>query len=725
MALFEAALAAQAGVWGGGGNLIFPLTADLTERELFWEIADRFDADGFVTYMPTWADVEEFAPKDYAAEMEPLRHDVQARHGAEVATRAVEDHRGDTALFVTPTSAQLDLIRRRLAPLHRTDLSWMPDGFNGSTPVSWPFTDVTECRDLPAPITNLLASPGAARKLLLTAASGRITSGLRARLDGRNTIVSDVPIRHKYEWAELVVRQRPRAPGYVDPWFFSGQGLGPYRQGGWRREPAAVVVGDGPWDFALFYALKRFTGMAWWLPSWMRRDAAYALQLGAALNVDARSEDRPIVVVSATSQKTRDLIARDIASVIGCRLTITPADWREALPDEPLRLYERDNAGRHDSIQLLGGETLELDTPLPKRVGTTTPSNMRWVAEIQCRDWTPIRNPLLARELLRGMYVDESLVRTTRDGVAYFPIRSLYFTADSLENIVVRPRLRPLSLLDQIAALLAPDGWTCELSDKGIYALESIRLFGGFHELCSALGDQEVRAIIDAYRDRTAPGRTLSSDSRRYLTWNSFQRVLSREDIGDTIDPLLTSGVLVRGLVLKCGRCRQEAWHHISGVGDTFTCERCGLHQRADRQSWLGSDEPVWSYRMAEVLYQLLDHDGELPLLTVRHVFKDSRRPRGQSYELDLTDASGETREVDIFCSDGYRLWVGEAKKNGRFEPARLEFIAELAKLIDAYGVLLTTSKASWPPASKQQAESALVGSWPRLLMPSGVRTTP
>jgi hypothetical protein len=393
-----------------------------------------------------------------------------------------------------------------------------------------------------------------------------------------------------------------------------------------------------------------------------------------------------------------------------------------------LRRYERDNVGRTELVQLLGAETLELRTPIPKSVGTEVPTGMRWLTEIQGRDWTPVRHRTLATAVLGGMFTNPQLVRTTRDGIGYFcPGGVLIQAGASLESVVARPTLRPLTVLEQIRTILEPHGWSCEPSDKGIYANESMRLFGGFDELCDALRDTAVRAVIDAYRDKRpgALGRRLSSDQRRYLTWQHFEQLLAGDSVAVVIDRLLAKGVLRRGLVLKCGRCRQQAWHPISAVGETFECNRCHLEQTADRLSWLGNDEPVWSYRMAEVLYQFHENDGELPVLTVHDVFGKSNRPLGHAFELDLIAPDDQRYELDIFSTDGYRLWIGEAKKNGRFESGRLAFVAGLASLIDAYGVLLTTSQPHWPPASRSQAVSAFPGSWPHLQMIEGVRTTP
>ena len=211
------------------------------------------------------------------------------------------------------------------------------------------------------------------------------------------------------------------------------------------------------------------SGMAWWLPSWLRRDHAYRLELGSALEYDARREGRDPVVVSASSSAARDRVASSLSELTGRVLSIAAADWREVLPDQPLRLYERDNEGRTELVPLYGGEALDLQTPIPRGVATTDPAAMRWLTEIQGRTWTPIRHRELGTRLLRDMFVSPELVRTTRDGVGYFsPGGVLIRAGASLESVVVRPTLRPLSVLEQLRAALEPHGWTSEPSDKGI-----------------------------------------------------------------------------------------------------------------------------------------------------------------------------------------------------------------------------------------------------------------
>jgi hypothetical protein len=709
-------------------NLIFPLTADMGEQEVFWALADRFDADAFVPYAPTRAELREFAPAVYDAAMSSLREKVSK---LDVEQEAVDEYleraEHEIAFEVQPADDQLDLLNARVAPFHHGgDANWLHH-FNATQDVAWPFTDALDFVQHPGAIRNPTAPDGVARQLLLTATVGRVPRALEPVLAKRGINVIEEPLAREYEWARIVVnRAREERPTY--PWAIGDQGLAPYQSAPRQTTPSAVVVGDSPWDFALFYALKRMTGLAWWLPSWLEHDQTYLLELGSALEFEPRREGRELTIVSASSQAIPDRVAGSIEALTGRQLRVKAADWREVLPEEPLRLYERDNEGRTELVQLLDGEGVDLRTPLPRRVGTEKPAEMRWVTELRGHDWTPIRHQSLGTTLLHGMFTSSDLVRTTRDGVAYFsPGGSLIHGGASLESVVARPTLRPLTVLEQVQTILEPHGWRCEPSDKGIYANESMRLFGGFDELCVALRDPGVRSVIDAYRaqDKDAPGPRLSSDSRRYLLWTHFERLLGDKPVAAIIDRMLAQGVLRRGLVLKCRRCRQAAWHTSVAVSEKFECGRCHLEQVPDRRSWFGRDEPVWSYRLAEVLYQLLEHDGELALLAVHDEFGPSGRPLAHGFELELTRSDGKQVEVDIFSADGYRLWIGEAKTSGGFEPERLLLIGELAVMADAYGVLLATSQARWPPVTRDEAQSVFTAFWPRLRMVEGVSTTP
>jgi hypothetical protein len=723
--LYEAALAAQATFWGGSGNIVLPLTRDFTTNELFWELADLFDADAFVVYAPTWDEWAEIAPRAHRRSMAKLRADVETKHGKNVADQLVEDASKETAIRVVPSEEQIQCLTRRVAPFHwdaprHIHLNFF-DAISGAV---WPLTDVRKFVELPADFEVPRAPPGVARKLLLTAAIGRFGRGARSMLADRGAVLRDSDLRKTWKWAEVAVGRR-RGREQDDPWALSEVGLSPYRRGGLVDQRAALVVGNTPWDFSLFYALKRMSGMAWWLPSWLERDPTYMFYLGSALQFEPQAEGRDLVIVSASSVKARDRVARTIAGAAGHPVNFRTAHWREALPDQPIRFYELHNVGRYQPIEIIDGATLPLDTPFPKRVSTAVPTQTGWITEIQARNWTPARDARLPKALLSEIRHGTDTMRVTRDGVAYFCPDVMTFGADSLESAVVRPILRPLSVVQQVESVLVDAGWRCVLSDKGVYAREAMELFGGFDGLVAALRDPERRRLMDAYLRKDAPGLSLSHDGRRYLTWTSFEKVAASFDPTEALDRMLRRGILSRGLVLRCQRCRQSAWHSIGTVGEEFRCRRCRLVQPTQRDSWGGSNEPAWSYQLAEVVYQFLSHNGDLPLLAANDSLRTATRPFQHGYELEVTDPRGVSREVDIFALDGYRLWIGEASTTGRFESGRMAFVDELAGAVRAYGVLLATTKKRFSAATEAEVDSTFSGTWPRIIMLTNVKVTP
>jgi hypothetical protein len=366
------------------------------------------------------------------------------------------------------------------------------------------------------------------------------------------------------------------------PWSLGGIGLGYFHMGASVETPAAVVVGDSPWDFALFYALRRLTGRAWWLPFWLARDDGYMATLSRAISSDAAPEGRDVAIVSTSSIKRRDEVCRRFET-LSLERRPDVADWREMLPEEPLRLCVIDSEGRQKSVQTFGGEVLELDTPIPRVPSTDPEVHLRWIAEVSGIDWTPIRHPRLGARLMPDVAADSGFVRTSRHGASYYAMGALILGGTTLEGSVRRPSLRPLGLEEQLQAILESDGWSCQASDKGIYARESMELFGGFEGLCAALRDPAVRPVLDIYRDAKSPAPKLSEDNRRYPTWRHFEELLGTALTPKTLHPLLDAGTLTQGIVLRCARCRQKAWHRSGMVTDSFTCERCDLHQPANR----------------------------------------------------------------------------------------------------------------------------------------------
>jgi hypothetical protein len=721
--MFEAALATQSRFWGGSGNLVFPLTKRFAENEVFWVLAEIFDADAWLHYTPTVGEMEHLDPRYYATQVNALTEQMGEAGDTQIAAQFLSDLRSEPCLDVKPTDDEIAAMRSRLIPIgEEEDGAIAVDSFDGVHAAGWPFTDIGDFDDFQIEkIFQPLAPSGAARKLLMTAKYGRATETFSNLLAGRGIAVEDFPL-DRFKWARAVTeRDEMRVE---TPWTLSATGISRYGSPARRGSPAALVVGNSPWDFTLYYALTHLTGSAWWLPSWLARDDAYVMSLARALRHAATREGREAIVVSTSSMKQRDIALAKIASLPGSGKAPHAGDWKEALPSEPLQFYVSGMQGRTRLLALADNEVPELDTPIPRRPKTADEAQMRWIAEVRGPNWAPIRHQKLAGKLLPQIAADHHLARTSRGGVAYFPSSSFVLTGESLDSAVRRPGFRPLSLEDQLKAALVGDGWSLGPSDKGIYAEESMALFGGYEELCSALLDSRVRAVMDAFLKVSTLGPKLSVDGRRYLTLKHFLDLLG-EDSSSVLRPLIDAGVLIRGTVLKCARCRQIAWHRARYVTDQFACDRCDHHQPATRESWFGTDEPIQSYRLAEVVFQFLENHGELPLLGTREAFQRSRRPAGRSFELELTSPEGRKLEIDIFHSDGSQLWIGEASISGRFSADRLRLLHDLATKVNAAGVLLLTSKGSWSSGTAAAAHEIFSEHWIEVKMRSSVLTSP
>jgi hypothetical protein len=192
---------------------------------------------------------------------------------------------------------------------------------------------------------------------------------------------------------------------------------------------------------------------------------------------------------------------------------------------------------------------------------------------------------------------------------------------------------------------------------------------------------------------------------------------------GDVLEQMLERRVLVRGLSLKCRRCRQEGWYGLDEFSVSFRCRRCSLEQEMRRGWWLGAEEPAWLYRLAEVVYQFLRSDGDLPLLAAWDRFGRSGRPLALTNELEFKRENGESFEIDIVLSNGHELWLGEATSTTNLEPLeRLDQLGELAELGSAYGVLLVTSTTNFKKVVRERFDRVFAGIWPKAEVIRGVK---
>jgi hypothetical protein len=503
-----------------------------------------------------------------------------------------------------------------------------------------------------------------------------------------------------------------------------------------------LVVGDDAWDFALFYALRLLRGATFWLPTGSLDSPQKLLELESTLHQAARLRNSAVAVAQWSCADVRDAAIAALRTAYR-DLRFEKVRWQELIPESPLRLFERDRLGVYEPLVTHRGLSAPVSTPVPRNVGSALSTELEWMVEVDLRGWGAIRHPALGPLFVRAAAYDTWATRAGRDGLAYMAPNQLVRSESSLESQAVRPQLATPSLLEQVRAAFEARGWRCEPSDKGIYAAESAALFGGFEQLRQALTDARALMLtVYLSKQAEAPGGIFGG--QRLLTLEELGSVaqaanpaLSPPEAEELIVGLQELGALQRGLALKCETCRQASFYELDEAGTEFRCRRCRRHQRVRRFSWMHGAEPPWRYGLAEVLYQFLGADGDLPVLGATDyasgevtTASDPARALQLTFEVEIYDQADAKSELDIVLATGSELWVGEATHRDRLEAtnadeqARLDRLRSIAEGLSARGVLLINGGA-FAATTRARLESNFPGIWPRLEIVEHQRVAP
>ena len=291
---FEAALAHRTGKWGGVGDLVFPLEPGLAEHELFWRIADVFDADAYVVDELMGLDLPEIDPVAWMGQLAELRD-----RFPDLDDQALENHVAGATLLSGSISADMHrLLVRRLAPLH---LELAENELHDSVIETGyvPEMDVGDLAELPREIRNARTTLGPSQSLLLTAELGRLDRGTEATLVQRGLAVHAEDLESSVALAARLYSNSGQQG--VWPWTLSQQALSIYARARMRRSAPVVVAGDDVWDFVLFYALRKLTMRAWWVPSEVETDPVLSNRFQHRIQFFSRQQALPIHVVSFSS----------------------------------------------------------------------------------------------------------------------------------------------------------------------------------------------------------------------------------------------------------------------------------------------------------------------------------------------------------------------------------------------------------------------------------------
>jgi hypothetical protein len=176
---------------------------------------------------------------------------------------------------------------------------------------------------------------------------------------------------------------------------------------------------------------------------------------------------------------------------------------------------------------------------------------------------------------------------------------------------------------------------------------------------------------------------------------------MDEAQVRERVNHLVRIGALHRGLVVPCSECERRAFYRIEPLGETNTCPRCGAHAYTSAAWRSDLHEPQWFYDLHGAVRELLDQNGDVPLLAGR-TLAATARSFDDIAELDFGRPGQKPTEIDIIALADGRLIIGEAKCVPTLGSAKEagQAIAKLVDVSDLLGadeiLLATTAPGPW-----------------------------
>ena len=742
-------------LWGGAYNIIVPTDGGVIDPQ-FWTILEAFDPDRVYRYQKTGEDLRLTRPEQYQRIVEAdvtnwiaqFAQSGQANRSAITKQIDSQLRRASTSSFAVNSDLQ-DQIKIRTAAFWFQNYTVEAGAISALSGASYPLTDVTKIIANTQHADRFAAirvPENSLPKLWFSSVCGSFDEKTESDLEalGVHRDSFDFEGDDLSQLMEFVVTGAIREPRIlssekrncfefdgVAPFQLSMLQLGLYRSTKYPywTEPYILVGGNTLEDFCLYYCLSRLRDrVAWVLPSITNRAlrkskgevSRHELSFVAQLHSEELSQQSQggIAVLSySLPHEDLDAVIEQLDSILGrFRSPVQKRDDISDLIRFPLTAVERDNFQRDILVELSDDLSIgRFKTPKPKNFHTIHPYEHRYITQLSIAQESPPKHFDLGSWSIVDHNMTTHEVRVGRDGPAYFCPNVAYFGGD-IDTVLVRPRLRFSPLHKLLTVLASTNGSDCRPSDKGLYAEETIRKWGGLAEVASFLRAEQTRALLDQFLNKSKSsgdsGVYLDSDRRRYLSFEAIKKHIG-DDTVNVIDSLITKEILYRGFIFLCSYCRNTAWFSVAEITQEFRCKRCGRSQIYGHSNWKMPDEPAWHYKLDELVFQGYRQGMSVSLLALDHL-----RQRSESFSF-ATDrefwhagASRPYAEADFFCvSDGI-LTIGEAKKEGRLGRNSSEEGAELAKYrrlaasLCARRLVLATFAESWHATTKERASA-------------------
>lgn len=531
------------------------------------------------------------------------------------------------------------------------------------------------------------------------------------------------------------------APDVASPFAATQRGLARIRPFARRRRGPLVVVGDQPHDYALAYAWDRMIGPCVLVPGRTIPDQVIAFEvLRFMWEAQAgRWESRRSVGLTSTSLGFEELSQwlTDLRDGSGL-LNVDPERVEIVEPEDMvwvgpafLALEESYDLPSSSPCRVDHRGSQELLIPLPPAfpIEPVVRDTVAWEVDVRLMDDATPRARHVPRETLLGAGEDthSTWVRSGHGGISFAAETYGFIPAGaSLHQRTAHPRLRFPSMWGWVEARADEADLQIRHSDLGNRTELLARLMASKEALTEAFSGS-FRAALTAFiatdkrSDKAYPlGDGVVVERTGYLTFDGIYREvggaggITLEDVRARVDDWCQTGLLARGLVLRCDSCSKVQFLPLDRVGRGFTCQRCGDENALAQPTWnLPEDEPKWFYDLHVSARDLLSGDGGLVLQASHYLRTKGRRYEDVS-EVEFADNGKGVAEADLISCLDDRVLVAEVKSTpdlGDAYKSRAQKLARMAAVVQADEILLvTSSETGWKTKDINALRAALAG---------------
>ena len=740
-------------VWGGKHSVIIP-TDGSTIEPIFWTVLEKFSPDYVFFYQKTWRDIQISDPEKYAVSLEsvisPIDRDSVFSDGQK---ERINQEFGNTP--ADQFALHTDLcsgIANRLVPFH-FERRFEPINGHGYVPSQLTgILDVLTCVDHPQSFTSFHV-PAEVDAVWWTAHTGATSAMFSEQLrsvglNEEKTLVSEETFGGFSDWVAGKFNPARRAamkafscgPEFAPPdltrptpFELSMSCTALYGDLISRSAVAnrfALVLGDSLADFCLSYCLPRIGHPAVWLPMVWINDlqtmkstplqscvfsAVYAVpsevRFGSGLTVCSASTDAKAVAEVLEILKRFVGLGLNNGNVNPINPTLVVARANDA----PIP-YCIDSPNHPEIHPFLGDISVgPIRSPRPTGFSKLNALKHKWVAEVRIGSRPVPTVPFIAQHHIRlNQNAGAHNIRVSQQAYVYA------CPSSNLQH----PEIRLFDTFTAFSMMAEAEGYTCELSDKGIYQRDSLKKLGGISGAAKLFRDHSSRAVFNKFLDHTGvskgtfdEGCVLHGDKRRYLDLEATKKLMGGDEKSAValLDKLTAAKVTFRGFVFKCEVCIHAEWYSLGVLTDEFQCTRCGREQTIRHRHWRQPGAPQIFYKLDEIVYQFLKGDGDVVALSLDYMAQTSKHPFDYSPEIKFGNDSFKG-EIDICAVWDGVLTIGEAKKNGKLGSSdsdtqkTVQKYVRLAAMLNARRVLFCTTSPEWNSSTIETVERAFDG---------------